>query len=60
MHRYRSASETSYQVMIHLLVGLVVLSQVPTARDLAGVGLVIAGVALHQEVSQGRRRLRRR
>jgi inner membrane transporter RhtA len=41
-------------------VGLVVLSQVPTARDLAGVGLVIAGVALHQEVSPDRRRLLRR
>lgn len=41
-------------------VGLVVLSQVPTARDLAGVGLVIAGVALHQQVSPDRRRLRRR
>jgi inner membrane transporter RhtA len=40
-------------------VGLVVLSQVPTARDLAGVGLVIAGVALHQQVSPDRRRLRR-
>lgn len=28
-------------------VGLVVLSQVPTLRDIAGVSLVIAGVALH-------------
>ena len=30
------------------VIGLVVLSQVPTVRDLAGVGLVIAGVALHR------------
>jgi inner membrane transporter RhtA len=42
------------------IVGLVVLSQVPTARDLAGVGLVIVGVALHQEVSPDRPRRRRR
>jgi inner membrane transporter RhtA len=41
-------------------VGLVVLSQVPTGRDLAGVGLVIAGVALHQQVSPDRPRPRRR
>jgi inner membrane transporter RhtA len=30
------------------VVGLVVLSQVPTARDLAGIGLVIVGVAVHR------------
>ncbi|HYU03124.1 MAG TPA: hypothetical protein VEL02_04690 [Jatrophihabitantaceae bacterium] len=42
------------------VVGLVVLSQVPTARDLAGVGLVVVGVALHQEVSPDRPRPRRR
>jgi inner membrane transporter RhtA len=30
------------------VIGLVVLSQVPTPRDLAGVGLVIAGVAVHR------------
>jgi inner membrane transporter RhtA len=30
------------------LIGFVVLGQVPTAGDLAGIGLVIAGVALHQ------------
>jgi inner membrane transporter RhtA len=42
------------------VVGLVVLSQVPTARDLVGVGLVIVGVAVHQEVSPDRPRPRRR
>jgi inner membrane transporter RhtA len=30
------------------VVGLVVLGQVPTPQDLLGIGLVIAGVALHQ------------
>jgi inner membrane transporter RhtA len=31
------------------VIGLIVLHQVPTLRDLAGVGLVIAGVAAHRE-----------
>jgi inner membrane transporter RhtA len=31
-----------------MVMGLVVLRQVPTARDLAGVGLVVAGVVLHR------------
>jgi inner membrane transporter RhtA len=30
------------------LIGLVVLAQVPTVGDVAGIGLVIAGLALHQ------------
>jgi inner membrane transporter RhtA len=30
------------------VIGLVVLGQVPTRRDLIGVGLVVAGVALHR------------
>jgi hypothetical protein len=30
------------------LTGAIVLGQVPTIRDLAGIGLVIAGVALHR------------
>lgn len=30
------------------VIGLLVLSQVPTARDLAGISLVIAGVAVHR------------
>lgn len=29
--------------------GFAVLGQVPTVQDLAGIGLVIAGVALHQD-----------
>jgi inner membrane transporter RhtA len=31
------------------LIGLVVLGQVPTARELAGVGLVMVGLAVHRE-----------
>ena len=31
------------------VIGLLVLGQVPTWQDLAGIGLVILGVALHQE-----------
>jgi inner membrane transporter RhtA len=31
------------------VIGLIVLGQVPTLQDLLGIGLVIAGVALHQE-----------
>lgn len=31
------------------VIGLVVLAQVPTGRDLAGVGIVVAGVALHRD-----------
>ncbi len=31
------------------IVGLVVLRQIPTMADLAGVGLVVAGVAVHQD-----------
>ena len=31
------------------VIGLVVLSQVPTPRDLAGIGLVVVGVAVHKD-----------
>ncbi|MGH9066754.1 MAG: hypothetical protein ACRD0J_04575 [Acidimicrobiales bacterium] len=30
------------------VIGLVVLGQVPTVLDLAGIALVVAGAALHQ------------
>lgn len=33
------------------ITGAIVLGQIPTARELAGIGLVIAGVALHQAES---------
>jgi inner membrane transporter RhtA len=48
-------SRASFALMLALLpaaatvIGLVVLHQVPTVRDLAGVGLVIAAVALHRD-----------
>lgn len=31
------------------LIGLVVLGQIPTVADLAGIGLVIGGVAVHHQ-----------
>jgi inner membrane transporter RhtA len=48
-------SRASFALMLALLpaaatvIGLVVLRQVPTARDLAGIALVIVAVALHQD-----------
>ncbi len=30
-------------------IGLLILHQVPTGQDLLGIGLVIAGIALHQD-----------
>jgi inner membrane transporter RhtA len=47
-------SRSSFALMLALLpafatvIGAVVLSQIPTVRDLAGIALVIAGVAIHQ------------
>ncbi len=52
MARLRRAT---FALMLALLpaaatvIGLIVLGQVPTPRELAGVGLVIAGVAAHQD-----------
>ncbi len=48
-------SRATYSLMVSLLpatatvVGLVVLGQVPTAVDVVGVALVVAGVAIHRE-----------
>jgi inner membrane transporter RhtA len=48
-------ARATYSLMVSLLpatatvVGLVVLGQVPTAVDVAGVALVVAGVAIHRE-----------
>jgi inner membrane transporter RhtA len=45
----------TYALMLALLpavataMGLIVLRQVPTGQDLAGIGLVIAGLAIHRE-----------
>ena len=47
----------TFSLMLALLpaaatvIGLVVLGQVPTVRDLAGIALVILGVALHRDAS---------
>ncbi len=48
-------SRAAYALMVSLLpatatvVGLIVLTQVPSVTDAAGIALVIAGVALHRE-----------
>ena len=47
----------TYALLVSLLpatataIGVAVLGQIPTPVDAAGVGLVIAGVALHREPS---------
>jgi inner membrane transporter RhtA len=51
----RRLSRATYALMVSLLpatatvIGVVVLAQIPSARELTGVALVIAGVALHRE-----------
>ena len=51
----------SYALMVSLLpaaavvVGAVVLAQLPTVADLAAVGLVVAGVAIHRDANYARR-----
>jgi inner membrane transporter RhtA len=48
-------SRATYSLMISLLpatatvIGLIVLTQIPTAIEVAGVSLVVAGVALHRD-----------
>jgi inner membrane transporter RhtA len=51
----RRLARATYALMVALLpatatvIGLLVLTQVPSATELAGVALVVAGVALHRE-----------
>ena len=51
----------TFSLMLALLpatatvIGLIVLGQVPTARELAGIALVILGVALHRDPPSARR-----
>jgi inner membrane transporter RhtA len=51
----RRLPRATYALMVALLpatatvIGIVVLAQVPSAIEVAGVGLVVAGVALHRE-----------
>jgi inner membrane transporter RhtA len=48
----------SFALMLTLLpatatiIGLIVLNQVPTLKDIAGIGLVILGVAIHHDPSE--------
>jgi inner membrane transporter RhtA len=37
------------------MIGMLVLAQVPTVRDLVGIGLVIVGIGIHQQVKQEER-----
>jgi inner membrane transporter RhtA len=52
-------ARATYSLMVALLpaiavaIGVVVLGQIPSALDLAGVGLVIAGVAVHRPPLHG-------
>jgi inner membrane transporter RhtA len=51
----RELPRATYALMVSLLpatatiIGVIVLAQVPSARELAGVALVIVGVALHRD-----------
>ncbi|HUA70665.1 MAG TPA: EamA family transporter [Solirubrobacteraceae bacterium] len=51
-------SRATYSLMVSLLpatatvIGIVVLAQIPSARQVLGVALVIAGVALHRDRAQ--------
>jgi inner membrane transporter RhtA len=48
----------TYALLVSLLpatatvIGVIVLSQIPSAADLVGIGFVIAGIALHQPASE--------
>jgi inner membrane transporter RhtA len=52
-------ARATYALMVSLLpatatvIGIVVLTQVPTATEVAGVALVVAGVALHRDPRDG-------
>jgi inner membrane transporter RhtA len=58
----RRLARATYALMVSLLpatatvIGIVVLAQVPSPQELAGVALVVAGVALHREREYGRER----
>jgi inner membrane transporter RhtA len=54
----RRLARSSYALMVSLLpatatvIGIVVLAQVPSLTEVLGVGLVIAGVAVHREADE--------
>jgi inner membrane transporter RhtA len=61
----RRLARATYALMVSLLpatatvIGVIVLAQVPSARELAGVALVIAGVAVHRERAEASRQAAR-
>jgi inner membrane transporter RhtA len=62
----RRLPRATYALMVSLLpatatvIGIVVLAQIPSPREVAGVALVVAGVALHQPATAAAGRPRRR
>jgi inner membrane transporter RhtA len=56
----RRLARATYALMVSLLpatatvIGIIVLAQIPSAAEIAGVTLVVAGVALHREAPAGR------
>jgi inner membrane transporter RhtA len=58
----RRLPRATYALMVSLLpatatvIGIVVLTQIPSARELTGVALVIAGVAIHRDPPEPRPR----
>jgi len=58
----RRLTRATYALMVSLLpatatvIGIVVLTQIPSSRELTGVALVIAGVAIHREPPEPRPR----
>ena len=59
----RRLARATYALMVSLLpatatvIGIAVLGQVPSAAEVAGVALVVAGVALHREPAQAAARV---
>jgi inner membrane transporter RhtA len=51
-------ARATFSLMLALLpvfatvIGAIVLRQVPTAQDVAGIGLVVLGVAIHHETRE--------
>jgi inner membrane transporter RhtA len=54
----RRLARSTYALMVSLLpatatvIGILVLAQIPSAAELAGVALVVAAIAMHREASE--------
>jgi inner membrane transporter RhtA len=55
----RRLARPTYALLVSLLpatatvIGIIVLAQIPSAAEIAGVALVIAAIAAHREASEG-------